>query len=216
MARRVLLVTGFGPFPGMPRNPSGGAAARLAACPRWRLHEVEARCRVLTTAYATLPHELDPILMTEPDAVLMIGVAGRSTRIRVESRATNRRSRLFPDVAGASPGQTGEKDSPLAARTRFARPRMIECLHRQGLPARISRDAGRYLCNAAYRRGLEHGTATVFIHISKPPKASIRRPSGGRRGAGWQARLDRALFDIAVELLAQARFLRRREERMAY
>lgn len=215
MAGRVLLVTGFGPFPGMPRNPSGGAAARLAASPRWRLHGVEARCRMLTTAYATLPHELDPALAAGPDAVLMIGVAGRSKQIRVESRGTSRRSRLFPDAAGATPPRlTSAKDEPVR-RSRFGGPAVMVSLRRHTLPACVSQDAGRYLCNAAYFRALGSGTATLFIHIPKPPRPARRRPERGRRRAGWEERLDAALFEISVELLRQARLLGRRGERMA-
>ncbi|MDB5591431.1 MAG: peptidase pyroglutamyl peptidase, partial [Enterovirga sp.] len=97
-----LLVTGFGPFPTMPRNPSAALAAAVAGAAAWRRRGVAAECRILATTYAALGTELDPALATGPDAVLMIGVAGRSRRIRVERRATPRRSRLFPDASGAT------------------------------------------------------------------------------------------------------------------
>ena len=117
-----LLVTGFGPFPSMPRNPSAALARTIAASPRWRIAGVDARALILTTAYATLPGELDPALADRPDAVLMIGVAGRSNRIRVEWRATNRRSTLFQTSRGREPSQArppgvhrrGERSSPRA------------------------------------------------------------------------------------------------------
>ena len=68
-----LLVTGFGPFPTMPRNPAAALAAAVAASRRWRLHGITARALVLTTAYGTLAGELDPALAAGPAAILMIG-----------------------------------------------------------------------------------------------------------------------------------------------
>ena len=49
-----LLVTGFGPFPGIPKNPSAVAAGRLAGSPRWRRLGVDVRVLVLSTTYAAI------------------------------------------------------------------------------------------------------------------------------------------------------------------
>ncbi len=198
---RRLLVTGFGPFPSMPRNPSAAAARAVAASPRWRLHGVKTQALILTTAYGTLAREFDPPLAARPDAVLMIGVAGRSKQVRVEWRATNRRSTLFPDVAGE------RAEMPVAGRSRPVRwtplpPRkMLLCLRRHGLPSRLSRDAGRYLCNAAYYRALGTGLPVLFIHIPKSPDPN--RP--GRRAGHWPQRLAAALAEIGLELLREGR-----------
>jgi pyroglutamyl-peptidase len=205
MAGRTLLVTGFGPFPTMPRNPSAGAALRVAASPRWRLHGVEAQSTILTTSYAALATELDPALAESPDAVLMVGVAGRSKAVRVERRATDRRSLLFADVDGAMPHRNTGSGRLDARRAAIAPIKMLRILKRQALRARISHDAGRYLCNAAYFRALGTGLPVVFIHIPKPPSPTRRGRSPKRSRARWEERLADALAEVAKLCLRQGR-----------
>ena len=51
---------------------------------------------------------------------------------------------------------------------------MRVALKRAGLEVAASRDAGRYLCNAAYFRALAEGCPAVFLHIPMPPRT--KRP----------------------------------------
>ena len=164
-------------------------------------------CRILTTAYATLPTELDPLLADRPDAVLLIGVAGRETRIRVEARGTSRRSALFPDASGKKAGAAAGSDQRW---TRLVPEKALRELRRQNLPSRISRDAGRYLCNASYYRALALPCPVLFIHIPKPPRAARRR-SGAPHRLSYDERLTRALVRIGELLVAQARAERGRQ-----
>lgn len=194
-----LLVTGFGPFPLMPRNPSAVLAQAVAASPRWHLAGIAAEHRILTTAYATLPGELDPLLASSPDAVLLIGVAGRDPRVRVEWRGTSRRSRLFPDVTGATAAASATGRAGMH-KTRIAPVKALRPLRAMALPSRISRDAGRYLCNAAYYRALALSRPVLFIHIPKPPRASHRR-IGARHRQDYDRRLTAALVEIGRLLL---------------
>ena len=200
-----LLVTGFGPFPSMPRNPSAALARAVAASPRWHLHDVAARAVILTTAYAALRAELDPALAAGADAVLMIGVAGRARTIRVETRATGRRSTLFADVAGETADAEAARASPSARRTRVGTTEALRALRRRGVPARLSRDAGRYLCNAAYLRALARPAPTLFVHVPKP--AGRARPARTKpHGVGPAgARLAAALVEIGLGMVRDAR-----------
>jgi pyroglutamyl-peptidase len=208
--RPRLLVTGFGPFPTMPRNPSGGAAIRVATARRWALYGVEARPLVLTTAYSALDTELRPALAEGPAAVLMIGVAGRTRPVRVERRATGRRSTLFPDVAGERGAGPGALRSAAARATRVAPVKPLLALRAQGLPARISRDAGRYLCNASYHQALALAAPVLFIHIPKPPSPTRPARLGALPRRAWNARLDAALTAIGLILMREARNARAR------
>lgn len=203
MAAPRLLVTGFGPFPGMPRNPSGGVVRQVAALPRWRIAGVDCRCLVLPTTYAALDAVLEPALAQGADAVLMIGVAGRSRRVRVESRALNRISTLFPDAAGCRPAEIAAPARPALRQARFSPVAAAAILRRQGVAAHVSRDAGRYLCNAAYYRALAGACPVLFIHIPKPPK---QRP--GRRTRpdrlDWTGRLAFAFAAVGARMLTGA------------
>ena len=202
---RRLLVTGFGPFPRMPRNPSGEVALSLASAPRLRLHGIAAQAAILTTAYATLPGELNPLLADGPDLVLMLGVAGRSDRVRVETRATARRSTLFPDVSGHMPGHPLPHRSVMARDTRVSGLASLRRLAARRLPARLSRDAGRYLCNAAYFRALAGEAPTLFVHIPKVPRNRPVRPGRTRLvGARWRKALTSALVDVAIGMTRHA------------
>ncbi|WP_336487322.1 peptidase C15 [Methylobacterium nigriterrae] len=203
MGRGPLLITGFGPFPGMPENPSARLARRLAALPRLGLALGRPPRRlVLRTAYAAIPGALAPALAEAPGAVLMFGVAGRARRMRVETRGTNRASRLFPDASGTisarlavDPNGPPERRSPAAALA-------LAALRRYGIPAARSRDAGRYLCNASYYRALAEPCPVLFVHI--PPEPRTRRPRRGRIGPGPERTL-RALAEVAVLLMRQGR-----------
>lgn len=203
MGRPALLVTGFGPFPTMPRNPSATLATRVATSPRWRVLGVDARGRVLTTAYAAIGAELDPALRAGPDALVMIGVAGRSHLVRFETRATSRRSVLFPDAAGETAELAAAASPATARRTTVPTAAALVILRRHGVPARASRDAGRYLCNASYFHALGRMPGAVFVHIPKP--RSIRPGPRVRRVRTPDERLAAALVDLAILLLGESR-----------
>jgi len=171
-----LLVTGFGPFPRMPRNPSAAVARRVAASPRWRILGIAADALVLPTTYAALDTMFDPVLDAGAlDALLMIGVAGRARKIRVERRAANRVSILCPDANGWRPARLSMAQAPALRRARMAPAPVLARLRRRGLACAASQDAGRYLCNAAYLRALAALVPVLFIHVPKPPRAMRRR-----------------------------------------
>jgi pyroglutamyl-peptidase len=201
----LLLVTGFGPFPGIPRNPSERAARDVARALRWRRLGVDARAVALSTTYEALESELAPALAEHgPDAVLMIGVSGRSREIRIEVRGVNRASTLLPDAARKRPSGFLLSPGPAGRATRAKPIRQVATVRRHGFRVRASIDAGRYLCNASYFTALEQDVPVLFVHIPKPGRAVRRRP-GAKVRASWHDRLALALGDVAADLLRQAR-----------
>lgn len=190
-----LLVTGFGPFPKVPVNPSEIVARRLAAHPRLRrLLGGPPRLLVLPTAYDAIPENLVPALAQRPAAILMFGVATRAKRVRVEMRAINRASRLFPDASGRVAARlTLEADGPSQRRS-MASIKILKRLRDRGASSVLSHDAGRYLCNASYYRALREKCPVLFLHI--PPLArSDKRMTGLIEGA----------VDVAFDLMREAR-----------
>jgi pyroglutamyl-peptidase len=202
-----LLVTGFGPFPGIPKNPSAVAARRLGGSVRWRRLGIDVRVAVLSTTYAALERELLPAIREHaPDALLMIGVAGRAKEIRVETRGLNRVSLLLPDAAKVRPDRLGLAPGGLARATTTRPLRQVTTLRRHGFRARASIHAGLYLCNASYFTALGGAVPVLFVHIPKPGRALARTDS--RRRQVWHDRLSAALADIAVDLIRQTRTAR--------
>lgn len=197
--RPRLLVTGFGPFPGIARNPSAEIARRVAASPRWRRIGVATQSLILPTTYAALAEVLEPTLNGEaPDAVLMIGVAGRSKEVRIERRAVNRASLFAPDAAGRRPNRLTLSDGSPSRRVRVSPVRLRALLRRHAVPCRISQNAGRYLCNAAYYQALAAPFPVLFIHIPKPP--ATRRRGGPLRRLSRTEALAAALVDVGLAL----------------
>ena len=177
-----VLVAGFGPFPGAPRNPSGDLALALGRMRRPGLAEVEIYTHVFPTAYAAVARELPRLLIKhDPDAVLLFGLAGRSDRVRIETRAVNAASLIHPDATRSVP--LSRKLYPKAPAELFVQPeirRLIAAAQRGRVPARLSRDAGRYVCNASLfccldKTRRKRRTLVTFIHIPWPRARNARR-----------------------------------------
>jgi pyroglutamyl-peptidase len=178
----TVLVTGFGPFPGASRNPTGTLVAKLMRRRRPALARVRLIGHIFPTSYAAVDGELRDLLARyEPDAILMFGLAGRRPHLSVETRARNAISPLFPDAAGAS-GQLmtiaagGPRALPFAPQTR----QLAGAARSRRVHACLSRDAGRYVCNYLCWRAIEWGPKlAAFVHIPKPrgrmPTALCRR-----------------------------------------
>jgi pyroglutamyl-peptidase len=184
----------------MSRNPSAELARRVAASPRWRRLGVAAQPLILPTTYAALGEVLGPAFTDQtPDAVLLIGVAGRAKQVRIERRALNRASLLLPDAAGRRPAALTLTEGPRTRDLRASPVRLRAVLRRHAIPCRVSQDAGRYLCNAAYYQALASPFPVLFIHIPKPRPGTRPRRSGGRsRRLSWSDALAAALVDVGV------------------
>jgi pyroglutamyl-peptidase len=175
-----VLITGFGPFPGAPFNPSAALAKALARRRRPALAGIERSTHVFATTYASVDRDLPKLFAQKqkPDIVLMFGVAGRRRQLCIETRARNAVSLLFPDAGGYRPRHGVIKlrgPAALTGNAPFARLAGVA-------GTRLSRDAGRYLCNYVYWRALEHARGTrplvQFVHIPPVSSKPRRRRSG--------------------------------------
>ena len=204
----TVLITGFGRFPGAPYNPSAPLARAVAKRRRPAFADVRRVLHIFETSYAAVDRDLPKLIAQhKPDIVLMFGLAGRTNFVRIETRARNARSILFPDVTGYQPAEReiAPGKPPLRGHAPFTR--LLAASRASRVPTRLSRDAGRYLCNYVYWRALEasrSGTLAQFIHI--PPVArKPRRP--GRKRRISQAALARAGEAILLALLTAQRRL---------
>jgi pyroglutamyl-peptidase len=203
---RVLLI-GFGPFPGAPRNPSALLAKALARRRRPAFAGIVRASHIFTTTYAAVDHDLAKLLATPADIVLMFGLAGRRRHLCIETRARNAVS-LFPDASGCRPPRRViAPGGPAALRGAAPFARLLGALRMSAVPSRLSRDAGRYLCNYAYWRALEqarNGRPLVqFIHIP-PVLLGARRKRPGRRTARLGS-LVTAAERLLIALIAASR-----------
>lgn len=168
MARPRVLLTGFGPFPGVAQNPSGRLAESLAAqSPRanWALHG-----HVLPTEWAAVT-DLTPQLHDDlqPHVMIHFGVSESAEAIRVERSAHNRALRRA-DAKGALPTASAiSADGQHRLDTRLPVNALAAHLRKRGHPANASRSCGRYLCNFLYYRSLEWAARedrdALFVHV---------------------------------------------------
>lgn len=199
----TILLTGFGPFPGAPFNPTGPLVRRLAGRPCSGLRDMRRVAHVFATSYQAVDQELPALIARErPAALIMFGLAPRSRHIRIETRARNALSGRVADASGHIPAARMIVPGT-GATLRLAVPAqaLVAAVRAIGLSATLSRDAGEYLCNylcwragcAAERNGGPRLIA--FVHVPKVHQARVRVPRA-RRLLRRQPRPAVALADL--------------------
>jgi pyroglutamyl-peptidase len=167
-----ILITGFGPFPGAPVNPTMPLVQKLAMLRRPAFADVIRIPHIFDVTYATVDRELPELIARHrPDALLCFGLAARTPYIRIETRARNAVSMLWPDADGTPvrrgfimPGADAQMFGPHTAR-------LLQAARLTDVDVRLSRDAGRYLCNYLSWRAIEATRAldgpslAAFVHV---------------------------------------------------
>ena len=123
----TILITGFGPFPGVRFNPTGPLAVELARKRHPAFAGVRRLAHVFHVSYEAIDRELPALLEREkPDAMVMFGLAVRSKHVRIEMCAHNTLAPALPDAAGRVPVGTaivpGGADDRAVARAGAAAP----------------------------------------------------------------------------------------------
>ncbi len=170
--RPAVLLTGFGPFPGVPVNETARLVPALAAIAHDAFKTHTIHYEILPTEWSVAPVRLAALLETlEPVLALHFGVAQDATGFRVECEGQNA-CRLSPDAMGNVPETLNLlADGAVSQSVTVPVEAIVQRLSALGLPAYTSTDAGRYLCNAVLYHSLtastcsQHGFRVGFIHI---------------------------------------------------
>lgn len=162
--RRKILVTAFGPFGGRTLNASSLALA-----------ELKKRLPFLNTRIIPVDSVLAPLRITrairevKPDALILLGEAGGSQTIRLETTAWNELDFRIPDIAGRQPHkQAIHPSAPDVLHSTLPLERIHDCLREAGHEVSLSSDPGRYLCNQVLFHALMLVGSTIptgFIHL---------------------------------------------------
>ncbi len=207
-----IAVAGFGPFPGVPRNPSAEIARAIAKSPRLRRTGALLDTAVFPTAYVAAKTELERLIAKNPDAIVLFGVAARTKHIRVETIARNRASLFYPDRMRFVPRERKLLPDG-AARLKVHGPamQMLAAIRSTGAKAALSINAGSYLCNAVFYQALAASASrtppplTFFIHVPKPA------PGTGRGSLAALIRAGEAAVWRATNEAARRRIVSRRD-----
>ena len=210
----TILLTGFGPFPGAPTNPTGLLVAELARRRHPAFAGVRRIAHVFETSYAAVDRELPALIAREqPDALLMFGLAARTRHLRIETRARNALAGTIPDAAGHRPhAAVITPGAPAALALRTAGQRLVVAARAAGMPAALSSDAGAYLCNYLCWRANDLTSelaprVVAFVHVPKVQRFSLRR-AGKRKPPFAFEDLVRAGESIMLAAIAAARVRR--------
>jgi pyroglutamyl-peptidase len=207
-----ILITGFGPFPGAPFNPTQPLVARLLRLRRPALDDVELSGHVFPVTYQAVDRELPELLAKyRPQALLMFGLATRTAHVRVETRARNAVTTRWPDA-----DQTRARKGSIAGGADAVvfgphTAKLLRAADSTGVDARASRDAGSYLCNYLSWRALEATCRdtgprlTAFVHIPLIARDSTLQ----RKGLVHRITLDELVDAGEAMLLEMVRLTRR-------
>jgi pyroglutamyl-peptidase len=203
--RPTILLTGFGPFPTVPVNASWAVVQKLApaaaqAFPGYRIHH-----EMLSTEWFGGTQRIVQLIdATRPVLALHFGVSSRATGFVIEARGYNERS-VVADACGHTPEAADclVDGGPDHLTARLPLNLIVNRLRAKALPVELSRDAGRYLCNAALYHSLdtvrryERNIRSGFIHL--PTIINERRHAGGSKLTMTQA-VDGGLEIIGASL----------------
>ncbi|HYY36722.1 MAG TPA: pyroglutamyl-peptidase I [Xanthobacteraceae bacterium] len=177
----TILITGFGPFPGAPFNPSEPLALDLAQRRHPAFASVRRVAHVFPVTYDAVDRELPALIAREkPAALVMFGLAARTKHVRIETRARNVLTRVVPDAAGQIPAAASiAPGAPITLPLRAPAQRLLMAALATGVPAALSHDAGHYLCNYLCWRAAEAARAGVlrlaaFIHVPGLRRAQVK------------------------------------------
>lgn len=172
LSDRTIFLTGFGPFPGILRNATAELVPRLAATVRERWPSLNVLAEVLPTEWRGAPARVVEVLRSHsPMLVLHFGAAREAQGFEIECHGRNR-CRLIADNVGVVPAVDRLVDEGADSHaSNLPVERIVARLKGLGLPARVSDDAGGYVCNALFYHSLRHvaaacpGTLTGFVHV---------------------------------------------------
>jgi pyroglutamyl-peptidase len=125
------------------------------------------------------------------------GVSARARGFVIETRAVNQTSHRADCEGAEAAGRCVRANAAASMASTLPTARLVQRLRAEGLPATLSVDAGRYLCNTVLFESLmlcaAHGTRVAgFVHIPPlpAPETGIALENGFgwpqlRRGAAW-------------------------------
>lgn len=199
-----IVVTGFGPFPGVPDNPSAALVEALRSTPG--LLPLDTRYRVIDVGYGAVEPALSAILADPPAALVMTGYSRLANGLRLERRAHDFCSPDREDAFGMRPDLLAREGAGLreyCEQLAADLPGIAGRVMQEGIACTLSDDCGAYLCNHIYHRALlriaAEGAETLaaFVHLPAIAGSPLAATSAG---AMPLAEMARGVALIATEL----------------
>jgi pyroglutamyl-peptidase len=185
MTKLRILVTGFEPFPGAPFNPTQPLVARLTKLRRPALDAVELTSHIFPVTYSAVDRQLGELLkQRRPQALLMFGLASRTTFLRIETRARNAVTMLWPDAEHARVRKGSIAGDADAMTFGPHTERLLRAALGTGIDARTSNNAGSYLCNYLSWRAIEATMREKGPHLASFVHVPLLARDGSAQAKG--------------------------------
>ncbi|MBH25741.1 MAG: hypothetical protein CMH57_15145 [Myxococcales bacterium] len=169
-----IVLSAFGPFPGVSVNPTGEVVRAVAQAMGGRAEVVELETR-FDIAWEQLAARVEPLHAAgRLQAVVALGVSGRARCVQLERVGINVRSSARPDAAGRRLPRHGEPlhpGGPHGLMSRMPVEAMAERLRERGFAVEVSNSAGTYVCNEVLYKMLAWANragftgAAGFVHV---------------------------------------------------
>jgi pyroglutamyl-peptidase len=166
-----VLLTGFNPFAGEPKNASWEvcqAVAKSKLPDDVQLHLLQVPT-VFSEAIGVVTAAIDTL---KPDIIICTGQAGGRFAMSVERVAINIDDANIPDNAGAQPlDLTINRTGPTAYFSTLPIKEIVAAMRAEAIPAEVSNSAGTFVCNHLMYGVLHHlATRKIscqagFIHL---------------------------------------------------
>ncbi|MES3009036.1 MAG: hypothetical protein V4751_14825 [Pseudomonadota bacterium] len=182
MTTRKILLTGFEPFDGREHNASWIATSALA---RQHVVGVKLRAALIPVCWGAPRRVLAPVVAEwQPQIIIGMG-EGEAGIFKLESLANNTRRERADNDGKFPEGSVIEPDGPACRTASAACAALSDALAAEGIPVRVSTDAGAFLCEELLYtlEGLRAAQATLdivlFVHV--PPFGTALEFRGQRR-----------------------------------
>lgn len=176
-----LLLTGFVPFLDNPINPTEEITKRLSD---QVINGYEIVTAVLPVDFNNSEQQLkEKIEETQPDVVMMLGLAAGRSKITPERIAINVKDGAKDNAGYAPVDEPIDADGLDGLFTTLPIRKMVDALKENQLPTTISNTAGAYLCNnmmyVALNEALKKDANYLagFIHIPASHELAIQNES---------------------------------------
>ncbi|MEH2509620.1 pyroglutamyl-peptidase [Nitrobacteraceae bacterium AZCC 1564] len=194
-----ILITGFQPFPGAPYNPTQKLVERLVRLRRPAFNDIDRIGHVFPVTYSTVDRELPALIANHhPHALLMFGLASRTPHMRIETRARNAVTQIWPDADHTRVQGWAIVRGANDATRRFGphTARLLRVAEETGVAVKSSLSAGYYLCNYLSWRAIEATKVekgprlAAFIHVPLIPRGIVSKRASLRGRVSFEEMVD--------------------------
>lgn len=166
-ARPTIVLTGFGPFPGVPINATQTLVPRLANATRTLFPAHDTVVEILPTQWVEAPSRLRKLIDTgNVVLVLHFGVSQDAKGFQLELVSRNLQTSLHDAVGDLPLSVRVVEGGPDLLATTVPSERIAARLMGIDLPCTTSDNAGTYLCNALLYHSLSAARSAPVPHMA--------------------------------------------------